>query len=133
MGGGGAIMAGKSELSAKARERLAKLVGMLTSSNDVEVLGAARAINNTLKAAGADINDLIEIVKGDAPKPSPEIGVYSKKNVYLRMVEICLVRSYLHDDKTRQFLRHMQLLLENGRLPSQAQTQWLVDIYARGV
>jgi hypothetical protein len=128
--GAGIVLVSSAKLDGKARERLAKLVGMLAASSEGEVLNAARAITSTLKAAGADINDLAAIVKGDAPKAKVEIGTYSKKDVYLRMVDLCMNR--YQDDKTIQFLRHMRTLLQNGRLPSDAQAKWLVDIYARG-
>lgn len=118
------------KLTPTTRERLAKLVGMLAASNDGEVLNAARAITSTLKAAGADINDLAVIVKGASQAiEKPIQGQSDTRSIYLRMAHMCLER--VHDPNTTSYLKHAVSLLENGRMLSAAQTSWLVDIYAR--
>jgi hypothetical protein len=45
-------------------ERLEKLLKMLSSPREGEVVAAAQAIMRTLKSAGADIHDLAACVKG---------------------------------------------------------------------
>jgi hypothetical protein len=56
-----------AEISKAAAEKLASLVRLLASDKDGEVLGAARAINRTLKSAGTDIHalaDRVELANG---------------------------------------------------------------------
>jgi hypothetical protein len=45
-------------------EKIQKLIRLLSSSNDGEVIAAARAILRTLEAEGADIHELAERVEG---------------------------------------------------------------------
>jgi hypothetical protein len=51
-------------LEVMSDEKLAKLVRMLSSSNDAEVLASARALQRTLSAEGRDIHDLADRVSG---------------------------------------------------------------------
>lgn len=55
------------------KDRLAKLLRMLSSNHDGEVLAAVRALDRALKAAGKSFNDLAETLSGkvvfvEAPK-----------------------------------------------------------------
>jgi hypothetical protein len=45
-------------------DKIGKLIKLLSSSNDGEVVAAARAILRTLEAEGADIHELAERVEG---------------------------------------------------------------------
>ena len=56
--------------------KIAKLVAMLASDRDGEVLGAVRAIARTLKAASADFNDLAAAVARAEPpgRETPCVG-----------------------------------------------------------
>lgn len=130
MGMGGATMAGEAKIDARTRARLAKLVAMLAATSDGEVLNAARAITSTLKAVGADINDLAALVNV-APAPLETMIQSTARDRHVNMLRAMAATSIrgLHDAKTSQFLRHMVTLLDNGRLPSNAQTQWLMNIY----
>jgi hypothetical protein len=122
------------KLDDATRARVAKLVGMLTSANDGEVLNAARLINSTLKTAGADINDLAAIIKGADGRASTPAGVrptpgIRPETVFKTMAEACL-RRRLYDAKTKLFLDHMVILTSNGRCPSDTQADWLMKMYA---
>jgi hypothetical protein len=44
--------------------RLEKLIKMLSSNNDGEVIAAARAIQRTLSGAGSDVHELAERISG---------------------------------------------------------------------
>ena len=47
-----------------ATQKLEKLVRLLSSDKDHEVLAAARAITRTLSGAGSDTHELAERIKG---------------------------------------------------------------------
>lgn len=61
-------------LPADARARLAKLIPMLASDRDGEVVATVRAIGRTLAGAGADFHALAAVVGAGAPAPGPKAG-----------------------------------------------------------
>ena len=56
-------------LPATCTTKLAKLVPLLGSDRDGEVLAAARAIGRTLAASGADFHDLVLAIGGERDEP----------------------------------------------------------------
>ena len=69
------MMAGTSmnPLPSPVRERLAKLVPMLASDKDGEVLATAAAIRRTLATAGADLHDLVAMFNPTVAPPAAPI------------------------------------------------------------
>ena len=59
-------------------EKLQKLIKMLSSTNDGEVIAAARAIMRTLEAEGADIHALAERLEGRKLSQSEMQRIYDK-------------------------------------------------------
>ena len=64
------------------RSALAKLVRLLASNVDGEVLAAVRAIGRTLEASGCDIHDFAGLVEAPptAPSTHPEAGFHDQFN-----------------------------------------------------
>jgi hypothetical protein len=71
----------------KSALRLADIIRLLASDNDGETLAAARALQRTLKAAGADLNDLGDLVER-APQYVPA-GAYSRDEFSTVTVGAC--------------------------------------------
>src|SRR4051812_38855796 len=74
---------GTRPLSAEIRERLGKLLPMLSSNHDGERIGAVSAIERVLKSAGFDWHDLTAAIVGATspppwppPPPEPEYREY---------------------------------------------------------
>jgi hypothetical protein len=60
-------------LPAPIASKISKLLPLLASDKDGEVLGAARAIHRTLQSAGADLHDLAARLSTDNDPPAPEL------------------------------------------------------------
>jgi hypothetical protein len=58
------------KLALAARPAVAKLIRLLASDVDGEVLAAVRALGRALKASGGDFHDLASIVEAPSPAPS---------------------------------------------------------------
>jgi hypothetical protein len=108
-------------------ERLEKLLLMLSSSQDGEVVNAARAIGRALQADGHDWHDLARQLS--APTQTKQAPPHQNNNTDWRaMREYCLQ----HDGRLRQ---SESKFLENlgswrGDL-TEKQHAWLVAIYQR--
>jgi hypothetical protein len=129
-------------------KKLEKLVRLLSSDKDHEVLSAARAITRTLSSAGSDIHELATRVKGVPEADMQRIydaGVQEGKDVaaaaagfrsteglsWLEMAEYCAG----HDDgrlsaKERGFIEDMVRWCAR-REPSEKQGKWLHVLYVR--
>jgi hypothetical protein len=59
-------------------DKIGKLIKMLSSSNDGEVVAAARAIMRTLEAEGTDIHELAQRVEGRKLSPAEMQRIYDK-------------------------------------------------------
>ena len=139
------------KLALAARPALAKLIRLLASDVDGEVLGAAHALGRALKANGCDFHDLASIV--EAPPIVPNGGGRAGSGfhdhfgdddgdpaeTWEAMVDACadqrsaLARRY-HDlvalltPKERQFIEALQHWYGE---PTQKQLDWLVALFAR--
>jgi hypothetical protein len=60
-------------LPAPIASKISKLLPLLASDKDGEVLGAARAIHRTLQSAGSDLHDLAARLSRDNAPPDPEL------------------------------------------------------------
>jgi hypothetical protein len=132
-------------------QKLEKLLKLLTSDKDGEVVAAARAIKRTLNSAGTDIHELAERVKGGGGLSKAEMqkiydaGVRDGKDAaaadgkfadvegpsYLEMAEFCVE----HDNgrltaKERDFVDDMTRWCIR-REPTEKQARWLHLIWVR--
>ena len=131
-------------------QKLEKLVRLLSSDKDHEVLAAARAIQRTLSGAGSDIHELADRIKGGKLSESEmqriyDAGVQEGKDAaaaaagfkntegpsWLEMAEYCAG----HDDgrlsaKERGFVEDMVRLCAR-REPSEKKGRWLHVLYVR--
>ena len=117
------------------RAALAKLIRLLASDVDGEVLATVRALGRTLKASGCDIHDLAGLVEApDATRPvttfhnqfdddDGETGL-----PWRHMVDACTDQPHRFTLKERQFLQSMRHWY--GR-PSSKQLDWLIALFER--
>ena len=113
--------------------KLAKLIPLLSSDKDGEVVATARAIERTLRAEGFDWHDLANAVTRQPEAriiyikpPEPEPGDWCE------LARWCLD----HDDdrlneKESSFVSDMASRLICGGEPSERQAAWLRSIYAK--
>jgi len=111
--------------------KLAKLLPLLASDKDGEVVATARAIDRTLRAAGLDLHALAarlnaetRIVYRDPPQREPQ--TWSEVARWCRDHE----RGRLADHE-RKFIRDMAARLVCGGEPTERQGAWLRALYAK--
>jgi hypothetical protein len=147
----GAVM---SSSLAPVADKLGKLLRLLSSDRDGEIVGAARAIVRTLDGAGLDIHALAEGIgaPADSKKKFSEAdaleiyrrGVEDGKRAaefWFRSVdeptwheiagECAAHDECLRDERERQFVRDMVRWTVRGGEPTEKQAHWLRAIYAR--
>jgi hypothetical protein len=131
-------------------ERLEKLIKLLTSDKDGEVVAAARAIHRTLEGAGTDIHEFAARIRGGKLSDAEMHKSYESRvrdgkdaaatdkgfsNVegpsYYEMAKHCVE----HDNgrlsaKERGFVEDMQRWCAR-REPSEKQGRWLHALYVR--
>jgi hypothetical protein len=112
--------------------KLSKLIPMLATEHDGEVVATVRAINRTLKAAGMDFHALVEALcelkptYAPPPPPSPEPPPSTLLDIarWCRAHAISRLSSVEH-----KFICDMVERLSQGRRISQKQENWLRNIY----
>jgi hypothetical protein len=131
-------------------EKIQKLIRMLSSPNDGEVVAAARAILRTLEAEGADIHELAARVEGRGLSQAEMKRIYDE--AFRRGKDAATVEADFHNTEGPSF-HEMALAIQreaNGRLtpkeedfvndmvrwcarrePSEKQGKWLHAIYCR--
>ena len=123
--------------------RLSKLLPLLGSDKDGEVVATARAIGRTLSSAGLDFHALAAVVerppvvvtmaaakprktrKAPRPKPSPF------DSELLRLVRLLLEQRHRVKPGEADFLDSMFMLLSAGRQATFKQAEWVHDIDRR--
>ena len=132
-----------------AEERLAKLLKMLSSNHDGEVLAAARAIQRTLYDAGADIHELAERIKGgrlsEAEMQKNYNTAYANgknaaatdagfsnvdESTWHEMANFCAERDDRLTTREREFVSDM-VSWTARREPTEKQGRWLHLLYVR--
>ena len=139
--------------------RLGKLIRMLSSNQDGDVLNAARAIVRTLDTAGLDVHALAANIGGGDKKFSDEDAreIYQRgvadgrqaaereqnapvfRNVNLNdepswhdiACECAAHGARLRDKRERKFVNDMVRWTVHGGEPTEKQAKWLRSIYAR--
>jgi hypothetical protein len=109
-------------------DRLGKLMRLLASNRDGEVVAAVRGLMRTLTAAGADIHALANLVERGAVKSTTA----NPDAVDWHAIAIeCLEASWVFSERERDFVEGMVDLTKIGGEPSERQAVWLRKIYAR--
>jgi hypothetical protein len=131
-------------------EKIGKLLKMLSSSNDGEVVNAARAIMRTLAQEGADIHELAERVEGRKLSQAEMQRIYDKAyrdgkdaaavDVGFRSVDppsfYAMACEIMHRSEARLSPKELQFIDDMVRWcarrePSERQAKWLHSIYCR--
>jgi hypothetical protein len=111
------------------QNRLAKLLLMLSSDRDGEVVSAARAIGRALHANGDDWHDLVSRLTNSNPKPEPrKAHEQHPPGDWRVMHEFCLDRDRLLRPREREFVASLGDW--RGEL-TERQHAWLLAIYQR--
>jgi hypothetical protein len=131
-------------------EKIQKLLKLLSSNNDGEVVAAARAIMRTLEAEGADIHELAERVEGRKLSPSEMQQIYD--TAFRRGRDAAAADGGFHNTEGPSFYEMAREVMrkEDGRLspkerdfvddmvrwcarrePSEKQAKWLHTLYCR--
>ena len=115
------------------RERIAKLIRMLSSASDGEIIAAARAISRALVNEGADIHDLAALVRGASPAAVHNPGATRSqrsaapakrksarfdsltKNVWLVSCAICVQHASKLSASELAFIRSLEERLKSER------------------
>ena len=137
-------------IDAGAADKLEKLIKLLASDKDGEVVAAAHAIRRTLNSAGTDFHELAARVKGGKLSESEMKRVYdagyqegkdaavtaqgfsnTEGPSWLEMAKYCAG----HDDghlipREREFVDDMVRWCAR-REPTEKQGKWLLSIYAK--
>jgi hypothetical protein len=103
--------------------RLSKLLLMLSSPHDGEVVAAARAIDRTLHDGGHDWHDLAKALLPSRVAPDA-VDLSSDKST----VWWCFHRRHLLSPRDRQFI---ETLAKRHKPLSPKQQKWLQDIVAK--
>jgi len=124
------------KLPLAVRPALAKLIRLLASEIDGEVLAAVRALGRALKESGCDFHDLASIVEAPSTAPSARAEADLRNHFggddgetelpWQRMVDACT--DQLGRSRERQFLQTMQRW--HGT-PTPKQLGWLVALFER--
>jgi hypothetical protein len=108
-------------------DKLGKLVRLLTSDQDGEVVAAAHSINRTLSGAGLDIHVLAAVIENG--------GVNNKTpcaaNWQSVASECAAHAERLRSEKERAFIANMVVWTQLGGRPTEKQANWLRSIYVR--
>ena len=111
-------------LPAAVTGTLGRLIPLLASDHDGEVIAAARAIRRTLEAQRLDLHDLaMAIVIAPAPEPA-----LSENPTWRNMVEFCFANVDRLRGREAEFVRSMG---QWSREPTQRQRGWLEAIYSK--
>jgi hypothetical protein len=109
-------------------ERLVKLLLMLSSNHDGEVVAAARAIGRTLKDAGADWHDFATRLLVPAKAHVREYGARNDDTNWREMREFCLQHPERLSQREREFIDSLGRW--RGKL-TEKQHAWLAAIDKR--
>lgn len=114
-------------------DKLGKLLRLLSSDRDGEVVAAARGIERTLKNAGLDIHALAAAVEGDGARRDAghSSGSGDRLSWHAIACECAAKPNRLRDQKERDFVADMVRWTVRGGEPTEKQAKWLRSIYVR--
>jgi hypothetical protein len=111
-------------------DRIAKLIRLLSSPVDGEVVNAARALDRVLAGAGG-FHHLAEVVEANwypQPPPKPKPPPEPKHDWQIMAAHLLKYRHVLLGSRELDFLQNMQ---RSRTAPTDKQWKWLGDIEAR--
>ena len=108
--------------------RLEKLLLMLSTDRDGEVLSAARAIGRTLQTAGSDWHDLAGSLIAPAPNSQTKNARDDSNNNWRAMRTFCDKHSNFLSSREKEFIADIKHW--RGAL-THKQHHWLVAIFER--
>jgi hypothetical protein len=112
--------------------KLSKLIPMLGTDHDGEVVATVRAISRTLKGAGMDLHNLVEVLcnRQSIHPPAPTVNPEPPPRSLLDIARWCRTHVLGRLNSTeRKFVCDMVERLNQGRRISQKQENWLRNIY----
>lgn len=112
-------------------EKLGKLICLLSSANDGECLGAARALQRCLGESGADFHELADIVERNWRDPAPVVVVDLPEPEDWQAFAADLLRfpeNLLERPNELDFLTNMR---KSQFPPTAKQEKWMNDIAGR--
>lgn len=104
--------------------QLAKLIPLLASNHDGEVVATARAIERVLRNAGHDWHDLADVIVAQSAPPLPP----PPDDDWRGLAKYCADRAPLLNDRDLDFV---VTLARYDRNPSPRQMDWLFGIVVR--
>ena len=110
-----------------ANDKLGKLIRMLSSDKDGEVLAAASAIKRTLAAEGSDIHALADALCRLQPQHRPR---HEDDNDWHGIACECQERGGRLNQREQNFVADM-VAWTAFREPTQKQQAWLLSIHGR--
>ena len=121
-------------LAPDVRARAARLLRMLASPADGEVLNAARSLDRTLRGAGQDINDLADEIETGGQVVITEVvwrdrRTPDQQDAWRQTVQSCARRLSELTEREAKFVREMAD--HPWWTPSQSQTNWMAKIHDR--
>jgi hypothetical protein len=106
-------------------DKLAKMLPMLSSDRDGEVLATVRAIGRTLRAGGIDWHTLAKAI---IPPEQSEIAIAADD--FATMATVCLTAG-IFTGRDLDFLQNVRRRVGIGLDPTEAQARWLRGLYLR--
>lgn len=117
--------------------RLAKLIPMLATDHDGEVIATARAIERTLRSEGLDLHALANLLAGNTepkilPVPSTAAAQGQSEWTWAAVAEFCQANhGGSLTPKELAFVKSMLPKLVCDGKPTEKQADWLRDIFAK--
>jgi hypothetical protein len=113
-------------------DKIGKLIPMLGSDRDGEVVAAVRALGRTLASIGADWHELAKALAAEPKTVVVYRDAPAHDETWLIIAEYCRDNDKGRlTPKERSFVRDMTFRLVNGGQPTERQAGWLRAIYAK--
>jgi hypothetical protein len=131
-------------------DKLSKLIRMLSSDRDGEIVAAVHGIRRTLQGAGCDIHDLANAITKPATKGSSDRAKtngntdkttrtngghqqqHHKEADWHSIARACQANPNVYrGEREREFINDMVRRAAFGGDLSEKQKKWLLDIYSR--
>ena len=141
------------DLDLPVADRLAKLIRLLGSDRDGEVVATVGAIKRTLEGAGLDLHSLAKMINGENSASKGEIkrayrdgfqdGYRTAEEereddddaddqpTWYEAAKFCEARAARFNTYERDFIRNMVRWTARGREPSEKQARWLDSLFVR--
>ena len=116
-------------MNAATAERFGKLLRLLSSDKDGEILAAVSAIKRTLENEKLDIHALADAIT--AGVGSQPIRRENREPSWHDVAEACAVHAERLRPNEQNFVRDMVRRTVHGGEPTEKQAAWLRSIYAR--